>query len=293
MATLRDIRRRIKAVQNTSQITKAMKMVAAAKLRKAQARMLDLRPYSGKIYQVLGNLSGVSEAEAHPLLVKRDTKAVEVVVLTSDRGLCGAFNANVLKAAAAFIKELRDKGLQVSVSAVGRKAQDYYKRRDVATRKMVTGIAGKIDYSHAKGLAADIMEGYVAGTFDEVYLVYNEFKNVVQQVVRIVKLLPFEPEEQAAAPDAGADALTPYIFEPEAAELYKVLIPKAVEIKVFQAMLEYQTSEEASRMTAMENASKNAKEMIQRMTLIANKVRQASITRELMDIVGGVEALKK
>ena len=290
MATLRDIRRRIKAVQNTSQITKAMKMVAAAKLRKAQVRMLDMRPYSDKIYQVLGNLSGVSEAEAHPLLVKREPKAVEVVVLTSDRGLCGAFNANALKAAAAFMKELKGKGLQVSVSAVGRKAQDYYKRRDIATRKMVTGIAGKIDYSHAKNLAADIMEGYIAGTFDEVYLVYNEFKNVVQQVVRTVKLLPFEQEQ--AAP-AGAEALTPYIFEPEAEDLYKVLIPKAVEIKVFRAMLESQTSEEASRMTAMENASKNAKEMIQRMTLVANKVRQASITRELMDIVGGVEALKK
>ena len=293
MATLRDIRRRIRAVQNTSQITKAMKMVAAAKLRKAQGRMLELRPYSDKIYQVLGNLSAVSEAEAHPLLVKRDPKAVEVVVLTSDRGLCGAYNANVLKAAAAFMKELNGRGLKVSVNAVGRKANDYYKRRDVALRRVLTGIAGKIDYTHAKNLAAEIMEGYTAGTFDEVYLVYNEFKNVVTQVVRTVKLLPFEPE-QAVAPSPGAtEALTPYIFEPEAADLYKVLIPKAVEIKVFRAMLESQTSEEASRMTAMENASKNAKEMIQRMTLVANKVRQAAITRELMDIVGGVEALKK
>ncbi|MDA8388576.1 MAG: ATP synthase F1 subunit gamma [Nitrospiraceae bacterium] len=293
MATLRDIRRSIKAVKNTSQITKAMKMVAASKLRKAQGRMLELRPYSDKIYQVLGNLSGLSEAEAHPLLVKREAKTVEVVVITSDRGLCGAFNANVLKAAAAFIAELKGKQLQVSINAVGRKAQDYYKRRDIATRRTVTGISGKIDYGHAQNIAADVMEGYASGAFDEVYLVYNEFKNVVTQVVRVVKLLPFEQERAGEPSEAAAEAAGPYIFEPDAAELYKELIPKAVEIKMFRAMLESQTSEEASRMTAMENASKNAQEMIQRMTLVANKVRQATITRELMDIVGGVEALKK
>ena len=294
MATLRDIRRRIKAVQNTSQITKAMKMVAAAKLRKAQGRMFELRPYSDKIYEVLGNLSKVGDPEAHPLLLKRHAKSVEVVVFTSDRGLCGAFNANILKAAAAFVRELKEKQLQVSINAVGRKARDYYKRRDIALRKVLTGISGKVDYQHARGVASDIMENYVAETFDEVYLVYNEFKNVVTQQVKVVKLLPFEPEQTAGHEATAAEAANvDYIFEPSAEGLYRVLIPKAVEIKVFRALLESQTSEEASRMTAMENASKSAKEMIQRMTLVANKVRQASITRELMDIVGGVEALKK
>ncbi len=299
MATLRDIRRRIKAVKNTSQITKAMKMVAAAKLRKAQGRMLELRPYSDKIYEVLGNLSRAGDAEAHPLLVKRLPKAVEVVVFTSDRGLCGAFNTNIMKAAVPFVRQLKEKGLQVSINAVGRKARDYYKRRDIALRQVLTGISGKVDYQHARSIAGDIMENYMAETFDEVYLVYNEFKNVVTQQVKVVKLLPFETVEaggQGAAPaaeHAGAPETLDYIFEPSAAGLYRVLIPKAVEIKVFRALLESQTSEEASRMTAMENASKNAEEMIHNLTLVANKVRQATITRELMDIVGGVEALKK
>ncbi|MDA8171327.1 MAG: ATP synthase F1 subunit gamma [Nitrospiraceae bacterium] len=292
MATLRDIKRRIKAVKNTSQITKAMKMVAAAKLRKAQGRMLELRPYSDKIYEVLGNLSKAGDSEAHPLLLKRHPKTVEVVVFTSDRGLCGAFNSNIIKAAVSFVRELKAKELQVSINAVGRKARDYYKRRDIALRQVLTGISGKVNYQLARTIAGDIMENYTAETFDEVYLVYNEFKNVVSQQVKVVKLLPFEAGAPAAEPAAQPETVD-YIFEPSAAGLYRVIIPKAVEIKVFRALLESQTSEEASRMTAMENASKNAEEMIQNMTLVANKVRQATITRELMDIVGGVEALKK
>ncbi len=290
MATLRDIKRRIKAVKNTSQITKAMKMVAAAKLRKAQGRMLELRPYSDKIYEVLGNLSTAGDSSAHPLLAKRERKAVEVLVLTSDRGLCGAFNSNILKAATAFINRLKQEGLEVNISAVGRKARDYYKRRDIPLRNSITGISGKLDYGHAKQIASDISENYIREIFDEVYLVYNEFKSVISQQVNIVKLLPFEPEKREELPSENPVS---YIFEPSAAGLYTTLIPKAAEIRIFRALLESQTSEEASRMTAMENASKNAEEMIQRMTLVANKVRQATITRELMDIVGGVEALKK
>ncbi len=291
MATLRDIKRRIKAVRNTSQITKAMKMVAAAKLRKAQGRMLELRPYSDKIYEVLGNLSQTANSGGHPLLMRRPRRAVELLVLTSDRGLCGAFNANVLKAAARFERELRQEGVQVSLSAVGRKARDYYKRRDIPLRFSLAGISGKADFSHAKQIAASITSGYSGAMFDEVYLVYNEFRSILTQQVKMVKLLPFE-HEQTEVEEAPKNPVS-YIFEPSAEGLYLTLVPKAIEIRIFRALLESQTSEEASRMTAMENASKNAGEMIQRLTLVANKVRQATITRELMDIVGGVEAIKE
>ncbi|MDA8086105.1 MAG: ATP synthase F1 subunit gamma [Nitrospiraceae bacterium] len=295
MATLRDIKRRIKAVKNTSQITKAMKMVAAAKLRKAQGRMLELRPYSDKIYEVLGNLGMAASADAHPLLMKRPRKAVQLLVLTSDRGLCGAFNSNVLKAAVHFTRELNDEGVQVSISAVGRKARDYYKRRDIPLANSLTGISGKADFKHAKQIAMDIISGYSGSMFDEVYIVYNEFKSVIAQQVKIVKLLPFEHEQKEKEKEAAEapESHVSYIFEPSVEGLYLTLIPKAVEIRIFRALLESQTSEEASRMTAMGNASQNAGEMIQRLTLVANKVRQATITRELMDIVGGVEAIKK
>ncbi len=291
MATLRDIRRRIKAVKNTSQITKAMKMVAASKLRKAQGRMLELRPYSDKISEVLGNLSLATDSEAHPLLMRRPRKAVELLVLTSDRGLCGAFNSNVLKAAANFAKELKEEGVQVSISAVGRKARDYYKRRDIPLRNSLVGISGKADFRHAKQIAMDITGNYSRAAFDEVYMVYNEFRTVIAQNVKIVKILPFEHERKE--PSEAPETQVSYIFEPSVEGLYLTLVPKAVEVRIFRALLESQTSEEASRMTAMENASQNAEEMIQRLTLVANKVRQATITRELMDIVGGVEATKK
>ncbi len=293
MATLRDIRRRIKAVKNTSQITKAMKMVAAAKLRKAQGRMLELRPYSDKIYEVLGNLSQTASTDGHLLLMRRPRKTVELLVLTSDRGLCGAFNSNVLKAVARFERELRQDGVQVSMSAVGRKARDHYKRRGIPLRFELAGISGKADFSHAKQIAANITSGYSGAMFDEVYLVYNEFRSVIAQQVKMVKLLPFEHEQTEAGEAPEEKSPVSYIFEPSAEGLYLTLVPKAIEIRIFRALLESQTSEEASRMTAMENASKNAGEMIQRLTLVANKVRQATITRELMDIVGGVEALKE
>ncbi len=290
MATLRDIRRRIKAVKNTSQITKAMKMVAAAKLRRAQGRMLELRPYSDKMYEILRSLGGMQDPELHPLLAKRPRKTVDVVVLTSDRGLCGAFNTNVMKAATAFVGDLKSQGFQVTISAIGRKAGDFYKRREIPLRAKWTGISGKISYVNAQEIAGSLMQGFINEEFDEVFLLYNEFINVVSQKVKVKKLLPLSAEdgEEKGAPGEAVD----FIFEPSPKAIYEKLLPKALEIEVFRALLESQTSEEAARMTAMENASKNANEMIQRLTLVANKVRQATITRELMDIVGGVEALK-
>jgi len=289
MATLRDIKRRIKAVQSTSKITKAMKMVAAAKFRKAQQRMFELRPYAERMSEGLSRLVGDLEAEIHPLLVVRPRKNVEVLVITSDRGLCGAFNTNILKASAKHIGDLRGEGFDVSMSCVGRKAKDYFKRRNVELRNSWTGISGKISYANAQEIAADIIESYTNETVDEVIVVYNEFKSVIAQKVVVARLLPLAPIEAAAE-----DALPVFnfIYEPSKEEIFSSLVPKNVEIQIFRALLESQASEEAARMSAMENATKSANEMISKLSLQYNKARQASITKELMDIVGGVEALK-
>jgi F-type H+-transporting ATPase subunit gamma len=288
MATLRDIKRRIKAVQSTSKITKAMKMVAAAKFRKAQQRMFELRPYAERMSEGLSRLAGDLEAEIHPLLVVRPRKNVEVLVITSDRGLCGAFNTNILKAAAKHIADLRGEGFNVSISAVGRKAKDYLKRRNVELRNSWTGISGKISYANAQEIAGDIIENYTDETFDEVIVIYNEFKSVIAQKVIIARLLPL-------APIAAVEDVLPvfnFIYEPSKEEIFSSLVPKNVEIQIFRALLESQASEEAARMSAMENATKSANEMISKLSLQYNKARQASITKELMDIVGGVEAMK-
>jgi len=288
MATLRDIKRRIKAVQSTSKITKAMKMVAAAKFRKAQQRMFELRPYAERMNIILSGLAGSLEGEVHPLLAVRPRKNVEVFVVTSDRGLCSAFNTNILKAATLHIAELRADGFNVTISAVGRKAKDYFKRRNVELRNSWTGISGKISYANAQEIAADIIESYTNETVDEVIVVYNEFKSVVAQKISIARLLPL-------APIGAADDALPifnFIYEPSKEEIFSRLVPKNVEIQIFRALLESQASEEAARMSAMENATKSANEMILKLSLQYNKARQATITRELMDIVGGAEALK-
>jgi F-type H+-transporting ATPase subunit gamma len=288
MATLRDIKRRIKAVQSTSKITKAMKMVAASKFRKAQQRMFEMRPYADRMKSILSSLSSGAPGEAHPLLEVRPRKTVEVLVITSDRGLCGAFNSNILKAASKHIAELKGEGFEVSVSAVGRKARDYFKRRNVALRKAWTGISGKISYSNAQELAADVIESYTSETVDEIIMIYNEFKSVVAQQIVVTRLLPMAPIEH------GEETLPVFnfIFEPSRQEIFSRLLPKNVEIQIFRALLESQASEEAARMSAMENATRAANDMINGLTLQYNKARQASITKELMDIVGGVEALK-
>lgn len=288
MPTLRDIKRRIRAVNNTRQITKAMKMVAASKLRKSQTRMLELRPYAGKMSAVLSNLAKSADSGLHPLLVVRPRKTVEVLVITSDRGLCGAFNSNILRAGAGYISNLKDKGFDVTVSAIGKKAIDYFKRRNVRMRKSWVGFSGRVSYPNAQEVAKDIMDGYISETVDEVILIYNEFKSVIAQKVAEMKLLPLASVDGSE----GSEQSMNFLYEPSQEEIFNALLPKNVEIQVFRALLESQASEEAARMTAMENATKNANEMIDRLTLQYNKARQATITKELMDIVGGVEALK-
>lgn len=292
MPTLRDIRKRLKAIQSTKKITAAMKMVAASKMRKVQDRMLNFRPYASRMQTVLSDLARVSAREIHPLLYLRPRKTVEVIILTSDKGLCGAFNTNILKAGAKYINSLKKDGVEVSVNAVGRKARDYFRRRNVPLRKQWLGLSGRITYANAQEIASDLSENYINETFDEVIVIYNEFKSMIAQKVTSMKLLPLgsiagEGEQKGEAMTAD------YLYEPTRAAIFERLLPKYIEIQIYRALLESSAAEEAARMTAMENATKNCSEMITKVTLLANKVRQAGITKDLMDIVGGVEALKE
>jgi F-type H+-transporting ATPase subunit gamma len=291
MATLRDIRKRLKAIQSTKKITAAMKMVAAAKMRKVQDRMLNFRPYASRMGTVLTDLAKVAEREIHPLLALRLKKKVEVVVITSDKGLCGAFNTNILKAANNYINGLKKEGIELTLSVVGRKARDFFKRRSIPMRNEWVGLSGRISYSNAQEIAGNLIEAYTGETFDEVIVIYNEFKSMISQKVTIMKLLPvgvIEGEESGKEGSMTAD----YLYEPSRAAIFERLLPKYIEIQIYRALLESSASEEAARMAAMENATKNCSELITKVTLLANKVRQAAITGELMDIVGGVEALK-
>jgi len=291
MPTLRDIRKRLKAIQSTKKITAAMKMVAAAKMRKVQDRMLNFRPYAIRMETVLSDLAKVAEREIHPLLALRLRKTVEVVVITSDKGLCGAFNTNILKAAYKYIDGLKQEGIEVSLSVVGRKARDFFRRRNIPMRNAWIGLSGKISYANAQEVAENLVENYTNETYDEVVIIYNEFKSMISQKVTINKLLPvgtLEGEGGQKEQSMTAD----YLYEPTRAAIFERLLPKYIEIQAYRALLESSAAEEAARMAAMENATKNCSELIEKVTLLANKVRQASITKELMDIVGGVEALK-
>ncbi|MCX8030383.1 MAG: ATP synthase F1 subunit gamma [Thermodesulfovibrionales bacterium] len=292
MPTLRDIRKRLKAIASTKKITSAMKMVAAAKLRKVQDRMINFRPYAVKMESVLSDLaSGSTEAGGHPLLVWRPKKKVEVIVLTSDRGLCGAYNSNILRVASQQIDSLKKEGVEVSISVIGRKARDYFKRRSIAIRNAWIGLSGKITYANAQEIAKDVIENYENENIDEFIIVFSEFKSMIVQKPTTQKLLPIG--EIGSPQTTSSTATATFEFEPSREVLFERLLPKYVEIQIYRALLESQASEEAARMTAMENASKNCEDMIAKVTLIANKVRQAGITKELMDIVGGVEALEK
>ncbi|MBF0557172.1 MAG: ATP synthase F1 subunit gamma [Nitrospirae bacterium] len=292
MPGLKEIRKRIGSVKSTKQITKAMKMVAAAKFRKAQTRILELRPYAHKMHSVLTGLAGTVE-KGHPLLEVRPRKKVEVLVLTSDKGLCGAFNTNIMKAATRLIKEIQSEEKELSISAIGKKGADLFKRKDIAVRNSWTGISGRISYTNAKEIATDIIENYTNELFDEVILVFNEFKSALVQKVSVVRLLPLADVAGAAEHPMTQDEPVNFLYEPSQQAIFDALLPKNLEIQVYRALLESQASEEAARMTSMENATKAADDMIASLTLQYNKARQAAITKELMDIVGGVEALKQ
>lgn len=287
MPSLRDIKRKITSVKKTQQITKAMKMVAAAKLRRSQDRVISARPYSRKILQVIANLAAVAPRTQHPLLAKRTPKKAKLLVLTSDRGLCGAYNTNILRKAAETVRELTAEGKTVSVNVVGRKGRDFFRKRAQFTLGNVWAELGMISYEKAADIAKHIVERFLAEEADEVYLLYNEFKSVMQQRVTLEKLLPIEPPTEADPFQLSTD----YVYEPSEEEILGSILPKHIEVQVYRALLESQASEMGARMTAMDSATRNAKDMIQRLTLTFNKQRQAAITKELSEIVGGAEAL--
>ncbi len=294
MASLQDLRRKIASVKNTQKITKAMKMVAAAKLKRAQDRIMSARPYAHKLRGVVANLGEHASRTSHPLLHKRTGNKTELLVITSDRGLCGAFNTNILRRAVEFLNERSTDGEQVSVSVVGRKSVDFFKRRTWAIRQEWPGVFDRLTYEHALDIGQDIILQYNEGTFDQLYVVYNEFKSVMQQRVVVEKFLPIESLEEgnSSGPHANEGPKGSYLYEPDQDDLLVALLPKHFEVQAFRVLLESAAAEQAARMTAMDGATRNAGELIKKVTLFYNKTRQAAITKELMDIVGGAEALK-
>jgi F-type H+-transporting ATPase subunit gamma len=288
MPSLRDIKRKITSVKKTQQITKAMKMVAAAKLRRAQDRVIAARPYSRKMLQVIASLAARAPRVQHPLLAKREPKKVKLLVLTSDRGLCGAYNTNILRKAAEAIKQFRTENKDVSVNVIGRKGRDFFRKRSVYTVGKVWAELGMISYEKVADIGKHIVDRFIAQEADEVYMLYNEFKSVMQQRVTLEKLLPMEPPTE---PDPFMAAVD-YLYEPSEEEILSSLLPKHIEVQVYRALLESQASEMGARMTAMDSATRNAKDMIEKLTLKFNKQRQATITKEISEIVGGAEALK-
>jgi len=288
MPSLRDIKRKITSVKKTQQITKAMKMVAAAKLRRAQDRVISARPYSRKMLAVIANLAGRVDRAQHPLLAKREPKKVKLMVLTSDRGLCGAYNTNILRKAVEAVRQFKAEGKEVSVNVVGRKGRDFFRKRSAYTLGKVWSELGMIDYDKAADVGKHIVERFTAGEADEIYLLYNEFKSVMQQNVTLEKLLPVEPPADADPFMAAVD----YLYEPTPEAILNSILPKHIEVQLYRSMLESQASEMGARMTAMDSATRNAKDMIERLTLKFNKQRQAAITKEISEIVGGAEAQK-
>jgi F-type H+-transporting ATPase subunit gamma len=287
MANLKIIKTRIASVKSTQKITTAMKMVAAAKFRKAEEAIVDNRPYSDKMLDVLSSLVLRTETDLHPLLERREVKKVGLIVFSSDRGLCGSFNGAIIRSIDRFMKEKADKYDSISLFIVGKKARDYYKKRDVQTFGILADLYGNVTIDHANEIGSKIVEMHTAGELDQTFMVYNEFKSALVQTVVYDKLLPVDPPE--IDPDA---TVAEYIFEPSEEKMLNWVLPRYIDVRLFRALLESTASEHGSRMTAMDSASNNAADMIDRMTITYNRARQEAITSELMDIVNGVESLK-
>ena len=286
MATLKIIRKRITSIRNTQQITKAMKMVSAAKLRRAQEAALLARPYADKMNEILINLSARVSRSAHPLLATREEKRIQLVLVTSDRGLCGGYNANLVRAAEAFIRN-HGAGKEILLALVGRKGADYYRRRRGETGERYLNFLSTPAEELAAVIAEKLIARFIDGETDAVYLIYSHFRSALSQVPTVEKILPV-----ALSETQEPEQLTEYLYEPGAEELLSSLLPKITEIKIQRALLEAAASEHGARMTAMDSATTNASKMMGSLTLQMNRARQASITRELMEIVGTAEALK-
>jgi F-type H+-transporting ATPase subunit gamma len=287
MLGLKALRRRIVSIRSTQQITRAMKMVAAARLRRAQERIIEARPYADKMREVLQSLSLRTEPEAHPLLVRREMKRVELLLITTDRGLCGGFNQNIFRRVERFKRENQSLYPEISLSIIGRKGGDYFRRRQVPITRDYGDRFRDMDYQVAATIGNDLVEDYIGEVVDGVFLVYNEFRSPLVQQVVIKDLLPIEPLE------VESDYYpVEYIYEPSAQDILSELLPRYVEIQIYRAVLESVAGEHGARMTAMDAATENAQEMIEKLTLLYNKARQSAITTEMMEIVGGAEALK-
>ena len=283
MPNLLDIRRRIRSVKNTQQLTKAMKTVAAAKLRRAQERVFSARPYAGQLRNVLGNLTVRIENIAHPLLEIRPEERILFVIVTADRGLCGAFNSNIMRVAQSFMRE--HSGQTLSLAMVGRKGRDFFRRRGFKIRSEFVNIFSRLDYGHAKDISESVVRAYSNAEVDAAYVVYNEFKSVIQQRVVVEKLLPLSRSELRET-----EPQRDYIFEQPPQEIFNRLLPRYVEIQIYRALLESAASEHGARMASMDTASRNAGEMIDMLTLNMNRIRQAAITREIIEVVSGAGA---
>jgi F-type H+-transporting ATPase subunit gamma len=295
MANLLDLRRRIKSVKNTQQITKAMKMLSAVNLRRAQVRVVNARPFARKMTEVLTDLAAhTDENYHHPLLDQRGDERYLLVLITADKGLAGAFNANLTKAGQSFIKEHAAQA--ISLIAVGRKGRDFFRRRNVEIVQEYVGLTGKgrITYAEAVEVAGDIMRRFTEDeTIDKVFLIYNEFRSVLSQRVVVDQLLPVARTATAAteqAADAQGDNFVEYVYEQPAADIFGQLLPRLIETQIFRALLESIASEQGARMTAMDSASKNAGDLIGSLTLNMNRIRQAAITKEIIEVVSGAAA---
>jgi len=290
MPSLLDLRRRIRAVKSTQQITKAMKAVAASRLRKAQDKILGARPFADQMHRVLSGLASQVETSAHPLLTERATDAPErptlLVVVTADKGLCGSFNTNIIKKAGAVITS--SGGRQVSLGLVGRRGRDFLGKRGFDVRFELVNIFNHLKYDHAQAIARAAIAAFTGGEVHSVQLVYNEFKSVMEQRVVVHQVLPITRLE---APPAGVELRADYLYEPDPAVIFDTLIPRHVEIQFYRALLESAAAEHAARLMAMDSATNNATEMIEDLTLYMNKVRQATITREIIEVVSGAQAL--
>ena len=292
MPSLLDLRRRIRAVKSTQQITKAMKMISASKLRRAQQRVIGARPFALQMQRVLNSLASRVDPASHPLLAEREESPdakVLLIVITADKGLAGGFNTNIIKAASVFINKA---GGPVALGLVGRKGRDFFKRRGFEVRVEEIGIFQRVKYADAKRIAGIAIEEFTSGRASKVFIVYNEFKSVMQQRVTTEQLLPIPKAENNAEGKAPVSGDVDYIYEPGPAEILGDLLPKHIEIQVYRALLESAAAEHAARMTAMDAATKNSGEIIDTLTLYMNKVRQAAITREIIEVVSGASAAK-
>jgi F-type H+-transporting ATPase subunit gamma len=287
MANLKEVKQRINSVMSTQQITKAMKMVSAAKLRRAQEKIVQMRPYSQKLTAILNNVSAASEGDSDIVFAtKREVKKVLLVPVTSDKGLCGAFNTNILKATNTAIKE-QFEGAEITVLPLGKKAYEYFKKSNYTVIDTYFGVFQQLNFDVVKEAASYAMDGFLSAEYDQVVLVFNEFKNVATQVVRVEQFLPMAPQEN----EEGNATETDYLLEPSRNYIIEELVPISLRIQFYKAVLESNASEHGARMTAMDKATENAGELLKELKLMYNRTRQAAITNEILEIVAGANAL--